>query len=409
MSPGRATSGRCDRCARGRSRRHRRSGPAERRQRLRPPGLPRARRGRLGGARARRARLAGRGPTRRRTRPSPASSGGSPTAPSSCSTDWSPRRPRRCWCRRRAGCGWSRSCTCRSATAPDDDGARTREGAVLSAAAVGRHDQRVDAASRCWSCTRCRATACTSPSPASMPPTSRRGRRRRGAALRRRGDPRQGPRRAARCARDARRPALALPVRRQPRARPGVRGAVCAAASSTAGSTTACASRGRGPEPISTAATARPTCWCSPSRAETYGMVVTEALARGLPVVAAEVGGVPEALGHGADGTRPGLLVPPGRPGRARATRCGPGSSDAELRRRLRRAARERRASLSAWSTTTVRRGRRPCGGRRDDRRGDPGQLRTGSTCARLPTPRPAPASSSTHLRRRLPPGRPAG
>ena len=50
------------------------------------------------------------------------------------------------------------------------------------------------------------------------------------------------------------------------------------------------------------------------SRAETYGMVVTEALARGLPVLATEVGGVTEALGHGEDGTRPGLLVPPGDP-----------------------------------------------------------------------------------------------
>ncbi len=88
-----------------------------------------------------------------------------------------------------------------------------------------------------------------------------------------------------------------------------------------------------------------------PSRGETYGMVVTEALARGLPVVAAEVGGVPEALGHGADGTRPGLLVPPDDPAALRdALRAW--LEDADLRRRLRRAARERRASLSRWSTT---------------------------------------------------------
>ena len=47
------------------------------------------------------------------------------------------------------------------------------------------------------------------------------------------------------------------------------------------------------------------------SRAETYGMVVTEALARGLPVIATAVGGVPEALRPRPEG-RPGLLVPPG-------------------------------------------------------------------------------------------------
>jgi glycosyltransferase involved in cell wall biosynthesis len=88
------------------------------------------------------------------------------------------------------------------------------------------------------------------------------------------------------------------------------------------------------------------------SRAETYGMVVTEALARGLPVVAAEVGGLPEALGHGADGSRPGLLVPPGNPAAlGAALRAWLG--DAELRERLRRAARERRESLAGWSTTT--------------------------------------------------------
>jgi glycosyltransferase involved in cell wall biosynthesis len=88
------------------------------------------------------------------------------------------------------------------------------------------------------------------------------------------------------------------------------------------------------------------------SHAETYGMVLTEALARGVPVLAAEVGGVAEAMGHGDDGTRPGLLVPPGDPvalGAALRDWLG----DAELRGRLRRAARERRASLRGWPATT--------------------------------------------------------
>lgn len=88
------------------------------------------------------------------------------------------------------------------------------------------------------------------------------------------------------------------------------------------------------------------------SRAETYGMVIAEALARGLPVVAAEVGGVAEALGQSADGTHPGLLVPPGDPAALHdALRAW--FEDAALRRRLRLAARDRRASLADWSTTT--------------------------------------------------------
>jgi glycosyltransferase involved in cell wall biosynthesis len=88
------------------------------------------------------------------------------------------------------------------------------------------------------------------------------------------------------------------------------------------------------------------------SRAETYGMVVIEGLARGLPVIATEVGGVSEALGHGADGIRPGVLVEPEEPA-ALAAAIRDWLSDAELRERLRRAARERRESLSRWSTTT--------------------------------------------------------
>jgi glycosyltransferase involved in cell wall biosynthesis len=81
-------------------------------------------------------------------------------------------------------------------------------------------------------------------------------------------------------------------------------------------------------------------------------MVVIEALARGLPVIASDVGGLPEALGHGADGSRPGLLVPPGDPA-ALAAALRAWLLDAELRERLRRAARERRESLFGWSTTT--------------------------------------------------------
>jgi glycosyltransferase involved in cell wall biosynthesis len=89
-----------------------------------------------------------------------------------------------------------------------------------------------------------------------------------------------------------------------------------------------------------------------PSRSETYGMVVTEALARGLPVVAADVGGVPEAMGHGADGNRPGVLVPPDDPA-ALGDALRTWLRDADLRRRLRRAASERRESLPDWSMTT--------------------------------------------------------
>jgi glycosyltransferase involved in cell wall biosynthesis len=91
-----------------------------------------------------------------------------------------------------------------------------------------------------------------------------------------------------------------------------------------------------------------------PSLGETYGMVVAEALARGLPVIASAVGGLPHTLGHTADGRRPGLLAPPGD-GPALAAALSNWLRDAELRRGLRVAAQERRGTLSDWSVTVDR------------------------------------------------------
>jgi glycosyltransferase involved in cell wall biosynthesis len=53
----------------------------------------------------------------------------------------------------------------------------------------------------------------------------------------------------------------------------------------------------------------------APSRAESYGMVVAEALARSIPVVAARVGGIPEAIA----GSKAGILIPSNDPAALRA------------------------------------------------------------------------------------------
>jgi len=106
-----------------------------------------------------------------------------------------------------------------------------------------------------------------------------------------------------------------------------------------------------------------------PSRAEPYGMVVTEALACGIPVVATAVDGLPEALGATAAGAVPGLLVPmvppgpPGPPGPVapvvssdRAVRLAAALrrwlTEPVLRERLREAALVRRTELPDWSAT---------------------------------------------------------
>ena len=89
------------------------------------------------------------------------------------------------------------------------------------------------------------------------------------------------------------------------------------------------------------------------SRGETYGMVVTEALARGIPVLATAANGLPEALGRAGDGSLPGLLVRPEDPAEL-AVALRRWLEDAALRERLRRSARDRRGTLSTWADTAA-------------------------------------------------------
>jgi glycosyltransferase involved in cell wall biosynthesis len=79
-----------------------------------------------------------------------------------------------------------------------------------------------------------------------------------------------------------------------------------------------------------------------PSLADAMPMTVIEALALGVPVVAADVGDVPETLAGGA-----GVCVPAGDTG-AFARACRDVLSDADLRADLARAGRERALSFDA-------------------------------------------------------------
>jgi glycosyltransferase involved in cell wall biosynthesis len=80
-------------------------------------------------------------------------------------------------------------------------------------------------------------------------------------------------------------------------------------------------------------------------------MVVTEALAHGIPVIGAAVGGVPEALGLTVDGMRPGRLVTPDDPV-ALGAALAEWLRDETHRRRLRCAAFRRRSTLAGWDQT---------------------------------------------------------
>ncbi|MFD5090516.1 glycosyltransferase family 4 protein [Amycolatopsis thailandensis] len=88
-----------------------------------------------------------------------------------------------------------------------------------------------------------------------------------------------------------------------------------------------------------------------PSRAETYGMVVTEALARGIPVLATAVDALPDTLGRSPDGSVPGMLVP-GEDVSALAKALRRWLTEPELREQLRASARLRRETLTGWEET---------------------------------------------------------
>jgi glycosyltransferase involved in cell wall biosynthesis len=89
-----------------------------------------------------------------------------------------------------------------------------------------------------------------------------------------------------------------------------------------------------------------------PSRAETYGMVVTEALARGVPVLAADAGGLPETLGHDPHGRVPGLVVPANDTA-ALSAALRRWMDEPLLRNGLRQSARDRRGMLQGWEVTS--------------------------------------------------------
>jgi glycosyltransferase involved in cell wall biosynthesis len=85
-----------------------------------------------------------------------------------------------------------------------------------------------------------------------------------------------------------------------------------------------------------------------PSRFEGYGVVYAEALAHGLPVIACNVGPVPEVVGEEA-----ALLVPPGDV----EALCGALDlllNDAGLRDRMSVAARRRARDLPRWEDTAA-------------------------------------------------------
>ena len=299
-----------------------------------------------------------------------------------------------CSSRRRAGCGRSCSCTCRSATRASTRCSRPRP-RPSSRPATGRRR-------RLGEVYGLPAEQVHVAEPGVDPPTraGKRGRRR--AAVRRGGDARQGPRRAARRARDGDGAVVAVRVRGQPGSatRRGPSGA-----RATTGSATGCDFTGPRTGPGARPRVRRR----GPARARLARRDVRHGRHRGPGARRAG----PRRRGRRGDRGararggrhRPGLLVPPGDPAAlGAALRAWLG--DAELRERLRRAARERRASLRAWPATASDVAG-VLAGARDAMSGAmsaSGSARSGSTCASRPTRRRARPSSPSASRGTSPP-----
>ncbi len=88
-----------------------------------------------------------------------------------------------------------------------------------------------------------------------------------------------------------------------------------------------------------------------PSSVETYGMVVTESLARGIPAVVSAGTGAEETLGFDGQGQRPGFVVAPGEPIALRKA-LAHWLRDPPTRSAARGAARTRREGLAGWDQT---------------------------------------------------------
>ena len=91
-----------------------------------------------------------------------------------------------------------------------------------------------------------------------------------------------------------------------------------------------------------------------PSRVETFGLVVTEALARGIPAIVSAGTGAVEALQQGAAGptdAMPGTAVPPGDP-TALAAVLWRWLTEPPLRHAWQQSALARRGNLPGWRRT---------------------------------------------------------